>query len=78
MQSLKNLTATIFLLLTLVSCAHSIKKDSIELNNYVSHIVKPVMDKNKIPGLSIAITKNGKYSFFPIMEFFLKTVIRKY
>lgn len=64
MQSLKNIFVAVLCLSFLSACNSSKKKDVSDLDNYLDTLVKPVMDKNKIPGLSIALTIGGKHTFF--------------
>ncbi|KAB1232766.1 class C beta-lactamase [Chryseobacterium viscerum] len=64
MRSLKNISAAVLCLSFLSSCNNPKKENGTDLNNYVDALVKPVMEKNKIPGLSIAITIDGKHTFF--------------
>ncbi|UKB81653.1 class C beta-lactamase [Chryseobacterium sp. MEBOG07] len=64
MRSLKKISAAVLCLSFLSSCNNPKKENGSDLNNYVDALVKPVMEKNKIPGLSIAITIDGKHTFF--------------
>ncbi|SIQ63527.1 beta-lactamase class C [Chryseobacterium sp. RU37D] len=67
MQKLKFLPVAIMLLslsLSLSNCKESKKESSKDLTTLVDSLAKPLMNENKIPGLSIAVTVNGKHTFF--------------
>lgn len=64
MRNFKNISVAIVCLSFLSGCSYPSKKNSSDIKNYVDNIVKPVMDENKIPGLSIGVTVNGQHSFF--------------
>lgn len=64
MRSLKNISVAVLCLSFLSSCNNPKKEEASDLNNYLDALVKPVMEKNEIPGLSIAITIDGKHTFF--------------
>jgi beta-lactamase class C len=64
MRSLKNISVALLFLSFLSSCNNPKKNESSDFDNYLDALVQPVMEKNDIPGLSIAITVNGKHTFF--------------
>ncbi|WP_126651034.1 class C beta-lactamase [Chryseobacterium aureum] len=64
MRSLKNISVAVLGLSFLSSCNNPKKENTSDLTNYLDTLVKPVMEKNEIPGLSIAITIDGKHTFF--------------
>lgn len=65
MRSLKSTSVMVLCLPFLSGCnTHLKKNDQPELDHYVDTIVKPVLEKNKIPGLSVAVSINGKHTFF--------------
>ena len=64
MRSLKNISVVVLCLSFLSSCNNPKKNESSDFDNYLDALVQPVMEKNDIPGLSIAITVNGKHTFF--------------
>ncbi|MET3536446.1 class C beta-lactamase [Chryseobacterium limigenitum] len=51
-------------LLSLYRCKETEKTASTDIKNLIDSLAKPLMSENKIPGISIAITVNGKHSFF--------------
>ncbi|MBE4948578.1 class C beta-lactamase [Chryseobacterium culicis] len=64
MRSLKNISVAVLCLSFLSSCNNPKKNESSDFDNYLDALVQPVMEKNDIPGVSIAITVNGKHTFF--------------
>ncbi|SEH33337.1 class C beta-lactamase [Chryseobacterium culicis] len=64
MRSLKNISVALLFLSFLSSCNNPKKNESSDFDNYLDALVQPVMEKNDIPGVSIAITVNGKHTFF--------------
>ncbi|SDI89147.1 class C beta-lactamase [Chryseobacterium jejuense] len=64
MRSLKNISIGVLCLSFLSSCNSPKKETTSDLNNYLDALVKPIMEKNEIPGLSLAITVDGKHRFF--------------
>lgn len=64
MQSLKSISVAVLCLSFLSNCTYSKKENTSDLTHYLNTLVKPVMEKNKIPGISIAVSVKGKHTFF--------------
>lgn len=54
----------ICIILNLYSCKATKKEASTNINTLVDSLAKSLMSENKIPGMSIAVTVDGKHSFF--------------
>ncbi|WP_034752514.1 class C beta-lactamase [Chryseobacterium daeguense] len=64
MKNFKIIPVIICLFAILSACTTSKDKTTDGLKAHVDSLVQPLMSENKIPGLSIAVTVNGKHSFF--------------
>ncbi|UTX48883.1 class C beta-lactamase [Chryseobacterium sp. MA9] len=51
-------------LLSFYSCTETKNDTTADLKSFVDNLAQPLMSENDIPGLSIAVTVDGKHSFF--------------